>query len=154
MKKMQLHMCRRTLNFKRFMKSHAPWPILITSAWWTFSRWMVYIFIYDSPFSNHNISYKLDKLSSHLTRSKANINCSKGHSIQLCSILNCHHILTAISSITHLTRMFWNLEIHCLSYGKKKQVNKTQLFFFIFKADSSSIKSKIIFPKGLIHHLS
>lgn len=118
--KMQLLMCGRTMNFKtRFMKPHAPWPSLITTARWTFSRWMVYIFIYDTPFSNHNISYKLDKLSSHLTGRKVNINCSKGHSIQLCSVLNCHQIWTVISSITHLTRMFQNLEINCLPCGKK-----------------------------------
>lgn len=119
-KKIQLLMCGRTMNFKRrFMKSHALWPSLITIAWWAFSRWMVYIFIYDSPFSNHNISSKLDKLSSQLTRRKANTNCSKGHSIQFCSILNCHQIWTVISSITHLTRMFQNLEINCLPYGEK-----------------------------------
>lgn len=38
---------------------------------------MVYIFIYDSLFNNHNISYNLDKLVSHLTWSKANVSCSK-----------------------------------------------------------------------------
>lgn len=101
---------------RRFMKSYAPWPSLITTAQWTFPRWMVYIFIEDSPFSNHNIFYKLDKLTSHLTRRKANINCSKGHSVQFGSTLNCHQNRTIISSIMHLTRMFQNLEINCLLY--------------------------------------
>lgn len=83
---------------------------LITSAHSTSSRWMVDIFVQDSLFSNHNISYKLDKLSGHLTGRKASINCSKGHSVQLsCTALNCHQIWTAISSITHPTRMTTNV---------------------------------------------
>lgn len=124
-KKILLLKCGRTMNFKRrFMKSHAPWPSLITIAWRTFSRWMVYIFIYDSWFSNHYISLNLDKLPSHLTRIKANINCSKGHLIHFCSILKCHQIWTAISSITHLTRNFQILEINYLPYEGKNKVDK------------------------------
>lgn len=123
--KKQLLTCGRKLNFKRrFMKFYNLWPSLITTAQWTFPRWMVYIFIYDSPFSNHNIFYKLDKLTSHLTRRKANINCCKGHSVQYWSILSCHQNWIVISWITHLTRIFQNLEINCQHYGIN-EVNKT-----------------------------
>lgn len=96
---------------KKALQSHALRPFFITCVHWTFSRWMVDIFALDSSFSNHNISCKLDKLSGHLTLRKANINCSKGHPVQLpCTVLNCHQIWRAISSIIHPTRMTVNYE--------------------------------------------
>lgn len=86
---------------------------------------MVDIFDQDSLFSNHSISCKLDKLSGHLTGRKANINCSKGHSVQLsCTVLNCRQVWTAISSITYPTRMSMNVRNCPPPYGGLKAVGE------------------------------
>lgn len=100
----------------------------MTSVHSTFSGWMVNIFVQDSLCSNHSTSSKLDKLGGHLTGRKANINCSKGHSVQLsCTVLNCHQIWTAISSITHPARITVNVWSHPLTLWGTKSSQKTHI---------------------------